>query len=41
VFRIGTSAEILTDDTLTRLYGHEIRVRSINGWRTVLAGGTA
>jgi ABC-type Mn2+/Zn2+ transport system ATPase subunit len=41
VFRVGSSAEILTADTLTRLYGREMRVRTLDGWRTILAGGTA
>jgi ABC-type Mn2+/Zn2+ transport system ATPase subunit len=41
LFRIGATAEILTDDVLTGLYGREIRVRTVNGWRTILAGGTA
>ena len=39
VFRVGPSAEILTDDVLSRLYGREVRVRTVNGWRTVFAGG--
>jgi ABC-type Mn2+/Zn2+ transport system ATPase subunit len=41
LFRIGDAAEILTDEVLTRLYGREIRVRTVNGWRTVFAGGPA
>ncbi len=40
LFRLGTNAEILTDESLTRLYGREIRVRTINGGRTILVGGT-
>jgi ABC-type cobalamin/Fe3+-siderophores transport system ATPase subunit len=39
LFRLGTAAEILTEHTLTHLYGREIRVREIEGWRTVVAGG--
>ncbi len=39
LFRLGTNVEILTDDALTRLYGCEIRVRNVNGWRTILVGG--
>lgn len=39
VFRLGPRAEILTDETLTRLYGREIRVRQIDGWRAILVGG--
>ncbi len=41
IFRLGAADEILNDDTLTRLYGREIRVRSVDGWRTILVGGTA
>ncbi len=40
VFRIGPTAEILTADILTRLYGCAVRVGTLNGWRTILAGGT-
>ncbi len=39
LFRLGTDAEILTDDTLSRLYGRTMRVRTVDGWRTLLAGG--
>jgi ABC-type Mn2+/Zn2+ transport system ATPase subunit len=41
LFRLGASAEVLTEETLTRLYGQEIRVRTVDGWRTILAGGTS
>ncbi len=41
LFRIGATADILTEETLTRLYGRDIRVRKVNGWRTVYAGGAA
>ncbi len=41
LFRLGVAGEILTDDVLTRLYGREIRVRQVDGWRTIFAGGTA
>lgn len=41
LFRIGRSAEILTDETLTALYGVNIRVRDISGRHTILAGGIA
>ena len=41
LFRLGTNAEILTDEVLTRLYGREIRVRQIDGWRTIVVGRAA
>jgi ABC-type Mn2+/Zn2+ transport system ATPase subunit len=39
VFRIGDAAEILTDDTLSTLYGLDVRVRVVDGRRTILTGG--
>ncbi len=39
VFRIGEAAEILTDETLTALYGLSVRVREVDGRRTILTGG--
>lgn len=39
IFRLGPEAEILTDETLSRLYGAPMRVRPIDGRRTILAGG--
>ncbi|MFQ5828132.1 MAG: metal ABC transporter ATP-binding protein [Candidatus Methylomirabilia bacterium] len=39
VFRIGDAAEILTDETLSALYGLTVRVRELGGRRTILTGG--
>ncbi|MFQ5946070.1 MAG: metal ABC transporter ATP-binding protein [Anaerolineae bacterium] len=39
VFRIGEAAEILTDDTLSALYGLTVRVRELGGRRMILTGG--
>lgn len=39
LFRIGDAAEILTDATLTALYGLDVRVREVGGRRTILTGG--
>ncbi|MBI4562536.1 MAG: metal ABC transporter ATP-binding protein [Candidatus Rokubacteria bacterium] len=39
VFRIGDAAEILTDDTLSALYGLNVRVRQVEGQRTIITGG--
>lgn len=39
VFRIGDTAQILTDETLTALYGLNVRVREVAGRRTILTGG--
>lgn len=39
VFQLGTDEEILADDALTRLYGSPMRVRRVEGWRTVIPGG--
>jgi len=39
VFRIGDAAEILTDNTLSALYGLNVRVRQVDGRRTILTGG--
>ncbi len=41
VFRVGPEAEILRDDVLTRLYGCDVRVRPVDGWRAVLIGQPA
>ena len=41
LFTVGTDAELLTDETLTRLYGCQMRVRRIEGWRAILTGGAA
>ncbi len=41
VFRVGPEAEILRDDVLTRLYGCDVRVRAVDGWRAVLIGQPA
>ena len=38
LFRVGAEAEILRDDVLTRLYGCDVRVRQVEGWRAVLVG---
>jgi zinc transport system ATP-binding protein len=40
LFRVGAGVEILRDDVLTALYARPIRVREIEGWRVVLAGGS-
>lgn len=39
VFRMGEAAEILTDETLSALYGFTVRVRELGGRRTILTGG--
>jgi ABC-type hemin transport system ATPase subunit len=39
LFRLGTDTEMLTDETLTRLYGRAMRVRRVDGWRTILTEG--
>jgi ABC-type Mn2+/Zn2+ transport system ATPase subunit len=41
VFRVGAGAEMLKDDMLTALYARPMRVREIDGWRVVLAGGAS
>jgi ABC-type Mn2+/Zn2+ transport system ATPase subunit len=38
VYRIGEAAEILTDETLTGIYGLTVRVRDVDGRRIILAG---
>ncbi len=38
LFRLGPSAEVLTEETLSGLYGRRVRVHDIDGWRTVLVG---
>ncbi|MBI4635181.1 MAG: metal ABC transporter ATP-binding protein [Candidatus Rokubacteria bacterium] len=39
LFQLGTDEEILADETLTRLYGCGMKVRRVEGWRTVIPGG--
>ncbi|MBI4588677.1 MAG: metal ABC transporter ATP-binding protein [Candidatus Rokubacteria bacterium] len=39
VFRIGDAAEVLTDETLTALYGLDVRVRELDGRRTIVTRG--
>jgi zinc transport system ATP-binding protein len=41
LFEVGSDAEMLTDDTLSRLYRRPVRVRRIDDWRTILVGGAA
>jgi ABC-type cobalamin/Fe3+-siderophores transport system ATPase subunit len=41
VFRVGRDAEMLTDATLSQLYGRAMRVGAVDGWRVILAGGAA
>jgi ABC-type Mn2+/Zn2+ transport system ATPase subunit len=41
VFEVGNDTEMLNDATLTRLYQRPVRVRWVEGWRTILVGGTA
>jgi ABC-type Mn2+/Zn2+ transport system ATPase subunit len=36
---LGASADLLTDESLSRLYGRPMRVRRVEGWRTIIAGG--
>ncbi|MGH7324993.1 MAG: metal ABC transporter ATP-binding protein [Candidatus Rokuibacteriota bacterium] len=39
LFALGASGDLLTDETLSRLYGRSMRVRWVEGWRTIIAGG--
>ena len=39
VFRVGEATEILTDETLSALYGLNIRVREVDGQRIIVTGG--
>jgi ABC-type Mn2+/Zn2+ transport system ATPase subunit len=39
LFRVGAADEILTDSTLTALYGRPVRVREVDGHRTIVTGG--
>ncbi|MBI4608151.1 MAG: metal ABC transporter ATP-binding protein [Candidatus Rokubacteria bacterium] len=39
LFRIGDASDILTDKTLTALYGLDVRVREVDGRRTIVTGG--
>ncbi len=39
LFALDASAELLTDEVLSRLYGRSMRVRWVQGWRTIIAGG--
>jgi ABC-type Mn2+/Zn2+ transport system ATPase subunit len=39
LFRLGAGVDILRDDVLTALYARPMRVREVDGWRIVLAGG--
>lgn len=39
IFRVGAADEILTDSTLTALYGRSVRVREVDGHRTIVTGG--
>jgi len=39
LFRVGDTAEILTDTTLTALYGLDVRVREVDGRRMIMTGG--
>lgn len=39
LFRVGAADEILTDSTLTALYGRSVRVREVDGHRTIVTGG--
>jgi ABC-type Mn2+/Zn2+ transport system ATPase subunit len=39
LFRLGARGEILRDEVLTALYARPMRVREIEGWRVVFAGG--
>ncbi|HEU5322821.1 MAG TPA: metal ABC transporter ATP-binding protein [Methylomirabilota bacterium] len=41
LFEVGTDAEMLTDERLSRLYRRPVRVRQVDGWRTILVGGAA
>jgi ABC-type Mn2+/Zn2+ transport system ATPase subunit len=41
LFAVGSDADMLTDDALSRLYRRPVRVRRIDDWRTILVGGAA
>jgi ABC-type Mn2+/Zn2+ transport system ATPase subunit len=41
LFSVGHVADLLTDARLSGLYASPMRVREVDGWRTVLVGGAA